>query len=184
MPLENRATTLYDSADAEIGVAANPLRVDPTGTTTQPVSGTVTADQGTPAAIGNAWPIEVTDGTNAAEVANAAPGAGAFGLVTRIAGTVSFSAAQPATATVSSVALSTVVATVLSANANRLGAIIWNDGAQAAYIKLGTGATTSSFTVRLQNKSEWELPYPVYTGDITGITATSTATALVTELTP
>jgi hypothetical protein len=31
----------------ELGIAATPLRTDPTGTTTQPVSGTVTANQGT-----------------------------------------------------------------------------------------------------------------------------------------
>jgi hypothetical protein len=39
------------------------LRVDASGTT-QPVSGTVTANQGTAAALAGAWPVEVTDGTN------------------------------------------------------------------------------------------------------------------------
>jgi hypothetical protein len=47
-----------------LGTAAHPVRTDPTGTTTQPVSGTVTANQGTAAAVGGAWPVEVTDGTN------------------------------------------------------------------------------------------------------------------------
>lgn len=37
---------------------------------TLPVSGTVTANQGTPAAIGNAWPIIVTDGTNQVALTN------------------------------------------------------------------------------------------------------------------
>ena len=36
--LRPKTLTLVDSSDNEIGVAANPLRVDPTGTTTQPVS--------------------------------------------------------------------------------------------------------------------------------------------------
>jgi len=40
------------------------VRVDPTGTTTQPVSGTVTAAQGTAAALAGYWPVRVTDGTN------------------------------------------------------------------------------------------------------------------------
>ena len=184
MSLTNAYTVLYDSSDVETGTATNPLRVDPTGTTPQPVTGTVTANQGTPAAVANAWPILVTDGVDTAEVVNAAPGAGAFGLVVRIAGTVPTTFAQPATSTVTSVALTNVVATILAANANRLGAILWNDGAQQAYVKLGTGATTASFTVRLANKSEWEIPFPVYTGAITGITASGGATILATELTP
>jgi len=40
------------------------VRVDPTGTTTQPVSGTVTANQGTAASLSSKWPVQVTDGTN------------------------------------------------------------------------------------------------------------------------
>src|SRR5689334_10178737 len=38
------------------------LRVSVQGTAT--VSGTVTANQGTPNSVGNSWPVEVTDGTN------------------------------------------------------------------------------------------------------------------------
>lgn len=184
MSLTNAYTVLYDSADVEVGTATNPLRVDPTGTTPQPVSGTVTANQGTPAAVASAWPILVTDGVDTAEVTNAAPGAGAFGLVVRIAGTVPVSFAAPATSTVTSVALSVVVATILASNASRLGAILWNNGAQQAYVKLGAAATTASFTARLANQSEWEIPFPVYTGIITGITSVGTATMLATELTP
>lgn len=39
------------------------LRVDGSGAT-QPVSGTITANQGTAAALAGAWPVEITDGTN------------------------------------------------------------------------------------------------------------------------
>jgi hypothetical protein len=38
---------LTDSTGAAVGTAGAPLRIDPTGTTTQPVSGTVTANVGT-----------------------------------------------------------------------------------------------------------------------------------------
>lgn len=48
----------------EAGTSSDPLRTDPTGTTTQPVSGTVTGNQGTPNSIGNSWPVEITDGTD------------------------------------------------------------------------------------------------------------------------
>lgn len=47
-----------------LGTSAHPVKVDPTGTTTQPVSGTVTANQGTANTSANAWPVEITDGTN------------------------------------------------------------------------------------------------------------------------
>ena len=58
-----------------LATSTHPVRTDPTGTTTQPVSGTfwqttqpvsgtVTGNQGTPNSIANAWPVEVTDGTN------------------------------------------------------------------------------------------------------------------------
>jgi hypothetical protein len=173
MSLENAYTVLFDSSDTETGTGANPFTID----------GTVTANQGTPAAVGNAWPILVTDGVDTAEVVNAAPGAGAFGLVVRIAGTVPVTFTAPTVGTTTSVALSVVVATVLASNAARLGAIIWNDGAANAFIRLAAGATTALFTVRLANKSEWELPFPVYTGIITGITSAATATVLATELT-
>jgi hypothetical protein len=175
MSLTNAYTVLFDSSDTETGTGANPFTID----------GTVTANQGTPAAVGNAWPILVTDGVDTAEVVNAAPGAGAFGLVVRIAGTVPTSIAQPATSTVTSVAMTAVVATILVANATRMGVILWNDGNNNVFVKLGAGATTASFTVRLASKSEWELPFPVYTGQITGICAAAlTATMLATELTP
>lgn len=41
------AFVLIDSTNIEKGTAGNPVRTDPTGTTTQPVSGTVTANAGT-----------------------------------------------------------------------------------------------------------------------------------------
>jgi hypothetical protein len=185
MPLENRATTLFNSSDVETGTAAVPLRVDPTGTTPQPVTGTVTANQGTAAAVASAWPILVTDGVDTAEVDTAAPGAGAAGLVVRVAGSVSFSEARPATATVTSTSVTNVNTNLLASNANRLGALFWNDSnATNAFIKLGTTATTASFSVRLAGKSLYEIQSPVYTGNIDAITLAGSATVLTTELTP
>lgn len=48
----------------ELGTSADPIRTDPTGTTTQPVSGTVTATQGTAAAATAPWAVRLSDGTN------------------------------------------------------------------------------------------------------------------------
>jgi len=49
---------LRSSAGAELGVAAAPLRVDPTGGTVQPVSGTVTANAGA-----GPWPVTDNGGS-------------------------------------------------------------------------------------------------------------------------
>jgi hypothetical protein len=183
MSLTNAYTVLYDSADVEVGTATNPLRVDPTGTTPQPVTGTVTANQGTAAVVASAWPILVTDGVDTAEIVNAAPGAGAFGLVVRIAGTISTTIAQPATSTVTSVVVAVATTVILAANANRLGAMLYNvDG--TTYVKLATAASNTSFTVRLTANSYYELPFPVYTGVIEGSAGAGTNTVLATELTP
>lgn len=52
-------------------LASNQSSIPVTGTfyqATQPVSGTVTANQGSPNTIANAWPFEITDGTNTANI--------------------------------------------------------------------------------------------------------------------
>jgi len=54
------------------------VTTSPTGT--QTVAGTVTANQGTAAAVAQAWPIKNTDGTNTANIAVPGPNLGA-GLV-------------------------------------------------------------------------------------------------------
>lgn len=55
---------LRNSSGTEIGTAVNPVRVDPTGTTTQPISGTVTTNVGS--------------GTRAVSIASAQVASGAF----------------------------------------------------------------------------------------------------------
>lgn len=71
------ASTAAVAADKALVVTLSPNTALPAGsnalgtvslTGTSAVSGTVTANQGTAAAIGSAWPIEVTDGTNAAAI--------------------------------------------------------------------------------------------------------------------
>lgn len=177
MPLEQATVTLIDFAGTEVGTATDPLRIDPTGTTEQPVS------QGTAAAVGGAWPILVTDGVDTAAVETTAPGAGAAGVVVRVAGTVSTAPTRPANSTVSSVAVSTVVVTLAAANASREGLILYNESAQTVFVKLGSGATTTSYTVQLSRNSVFELGFPAYTGVVTGITAASSSTVLATEIT-
>lgn len=88
------------------------------------------------------------------------------------------------TATLSNVSTSGTSATLLSANARRLGATIYNDSSVVLYVKFGTTASSTSFTVAMAAGAYYEIPIgAVYTGRIDGILASSTGTARVTELT-
>lgn len=62
---------------------------------TQPVSGTVTANQGTPNTIANSWPVEMTDGTNILGTAAHPVRTDPTGATTQpISGAISFTAPQ------------------------------------------------------------------------------------------
>lgn len=72
--------------------------------------------------------------------------------------------------------------TFLVANPSRKGATIWNDASANLFVKFGTGASDTSFTVRLSSNSYYEVPFG-YTGMITGIWATAGAgAARISEL--
>jgi len=118
-------------------------------------------------------------------VRNTPPDPDDWALVTRpIIGPIFVVITQPSVSVVTTVAVAAVVTTLLVANAARLGAMIFNDAGTRLFVKLGAGATTANFTVRLDGFSYFELPFPVYTGIITAIRAAGPAgSAQVTELT-
>jgi hypothetical protein len=90
---------------------------------------------------------------------------------------------RPATATLANVATSTTSATLQASNASRLGWTCYNDSTSSVlYIKYGTTASATSFTVRLDPGGQYVDPTG-YTGRIDGILASGTGTARVTELT-
>lgn len=90
---------------------------------------------------------------------------------------------QPATAVVTSVGQSAVVVVLLALNLARKGAIVFNHGSRVLFLKLGSGASSSDFTVRLLPDSTFALPFPAYTGLITGVWAgAGGGSALVTEM--
>ena len=81
---------------------------------------------------------------------------------------------------VTSAAVST---SILASNANRRMAIMVNDTDKNAYVKLGTTASTTSFSYKLTPGQTLELPIPVYTGAIDAIWDTSpTGSMRVTEI--
>jgi hypothetical protein len=84
------------------------------------------------------------------------------------------------TAAVTSVAVNPSTAVTLAAsNPARVKLIVHNE-AGTLFVKLGTLATTSSYSYRLTANATLELTQ--YTGDVTAIKLTGTSSALVTEL--
>jgi hypothetical protein len=93
---------------------------------------------------------------------------------------------QPATvssATVSSLASSASSAQLLASNTSRKGLILVNTDVNSVYVKYGTTASATDFTVLMPANGYWEMPQPIYTGRIDAIWAADGAGSLYyTEL--
>ena len=72
--------------------------------------------------------------------------------------------------------------TLLSTNAFRKGLLIYNDSSAYQYVKLGVGASTTDFTVRLTPRMFYEVQ-PVWTGQVDVISSSAVGAIQVTELT-
>lgn len=88
-----------------------------------------------------------------------------------------------ASSAVTSVSVPTASTTLLAANSSRKNATFYNDSGGVIFLKLGSTASSTSFTVRLTSNDYYELPFPVYTGIITAIAASGTRDIRITELT-
>jgi len=86
------------------------------------------------------------------------------------------------TAAVTQVAGSAASVTLLAANTARQGATIYNDSTKAWFVKFGTTASATSYTVQVASQAYYEVPFG-YTGRIDAIQATANGNAYVTELT-
>jgi hypothetical protein len=102
--------------------------------------------------------------------------------ITSIDSTVTTSTPASATGTLANVAGSTSSVTLIASNTARLGATIFNDSTSILYVKFGSTASATSFTVRMVSNAYYEVPYN-YNGIITGIWVSATGNARVTELT-
>lgn len=85
------------------------------------------------------------------------------------------------TPTVTSVAASGTSVTVLALNNARAGATLYNDSTATAYVKLGATASTSSYTVKMNQDDYYEVPFG-YIGVIDCIWSSATGNMLVTQL--
>lgn len=87
-------------------------------------------------------------------------------------------------ATVGSLASAATSAQLLASTATRKGLIIQNTDANPVYLKYGTTASATDFTVKiLGGDGYWEMPKPIYTGRIDVIwSADGAGAAQYTEL--
>lgn len=98
-----------------------------------------------------------------------------------ISGSVYATQESNAAATANLVASSATTVTLLASNDNRRAAIIFNDSTKRLYVKLGTGASLSSYTIKMSAQGYWEVP-GFYTGAITGLWESVNGSAAVTEI--
>lgn len=134
--------------------------------------------------LGHAQYIKLVDGTP--NGTGAIPGDSANGLDVDVTRSVIERASGASTTSVGDAVANQ---TLLAANASRKQAIIVNDSDADLYVKFGSNATSIDYTYFLPRqangqKSQMELPLPIYTGRIDGVwSADAGGNARVTELT-
>lgn len=116
----------------------------------------------------------IADPSTAANVATVTA-AGALTVVTTTPIATSTSALTNVTATITST-------TILAANSARKNAIFFNDGGGNLYLGFTASAVaTTSYSVKIPAAGLFEMPSPVWTGQVTGIWDVASGTLRVTE---
>lgn len=124
-----------------------------------------------------------TDGA-LTKVTNSDPTLSDYGVVTRNIpfGTQEVEFTLPSNSSVTSVAASLSSVTLLSSNPNRKSASFFNDSTATLYLKLGSTASSTSFTIKMEPSSFYELSIPCYSGVIDGIWDAINGAVRVTEI--
>lgn len=104
------------------------------------------------------------------------------GSTTAVTGTVTTKETRSTTPSQTSVSVANTNTSILASNSNRLGFTAYNEGTAICYLKLGSTASTTSYTIQIVSGGYYECPFN-YTGAVDGITSSSTAQLRVTELT-
>lgn len=110
-------------------------------------------------------------------------------ITTNSVGAVWVSTVPVATPTLSNVAASATSVTLLSANTSRKQLILVNDSSSICYVKFGTTASTTSYTVQMPAIANNQAAHlilnedPIYTGRIDAIWASATGNMRITEIT-
>lgn len=91
--------------------------------------------------------------------------------------------AASVTSAVTRVATANTSHQLVASNAARKGLIFYNDSTSQQFIKFGTTASQTDFTLRMSTQDYYELPQPVYSGRIDVLGTNSNGAIQVTELT-
>lgn len=73
--------------------------------------------------------------------------------------------------------------TLVADNADRIALYLYNDSTATQYVKLGTTASSTDFSIRLTPHMTYEMPIPIYVGQIDVISSSTNGAIQVTELT-
>jgi hypothetical protein len=87
------------------------------------------------------------------------------------------------TAALSNVASSTSSVSLIAANANRKGLIVHCDSTGNALIAFAATASATAFTFRLNSQATYNMPFPIYTGQLSVICSNTNGALRITELT-
>jgi len=104
-----------------------------------------------------------------------------FGFISPIR--VTSSSQTVTTSVITRVPSSVTNITLVAANANRKGLYLYNDSSATQRVKLGITAAGTDFTVILTRSMFYELPLPLYVGQIDVISSSTNGAIQVTELT-
>jgi len=173
---------LRDNAGNQHGTLTTPLRTDPTGTTAQPVSGSLAIVSTVTNLVQlNGQAISMNTGVRDAGTQRVTIATNDIVPVSQSGTPWLSKEVRSSSATNSSPSVTTVSTSILAANVNRLGATIYNEGPDICYVKLGAIASLTSYSLQIVVGGYYEIPF-AYTGAIDGITLIGTAQQRVTEL--
>lgn len=138
-------------------------------------------------------PIKITDNDNTVAITGDSalkvdgshvtqPVAGTVTVIS--SGTFSISNEKIASASITTTTVSNVASTLLLANnSNRGFASFYNEGTEEVLLKLGTSATSSSYSLKIFPNGYFELPVsPIYTGAIEAISVSTNVIIRITEI--
>lgn len=187
------------TAVTTVGTITNVVHVDDNASSLTVDNGGTFATQVTSIAAGNnnigdvdvvTLPIAFNTGTRSATTQrvtiatdDSVPVTGTFWQTTQpisIAATVATKETQPSAATLTNVTMTASSVALAASNASRRSLMIYNDTGVTVYVKLGTTASSTSFTIKMVDQSYYELPNPVYTGVIEALGASGSVR--VTEI--
>src|SRR3990167_6203728 len=94
-----------------------------------------------------------------------------------------FDPSRPATATLSTVVVSTVSIALAASNAARRRIVIHNDSTGNVFVAFAATATVTAFTIKLGGNNVYEGPLNDYTGAISAIRSAGSSNVRVTEIT-